>query len=150
MADWGNDTTYQIRLSSDPSPTTGWTTITRAQATAAEAIPQRYRKGMWPASVVEMTQPEKDVVDAADDAARADDIMSEVLDLVNGHIRAQRIRDNNLRDLIDQILSAVVAGSWPGTRSNLQAITAPSQVTPTANRTFIRGKVEDIQEGTPE
>jgi len=72
MADWGNDATLAVRKSSDPSPTTGWTQITRAQAEAAELISQQYRKGTWPASVVEMNQGEKDVVDAAAAQASAD------------------------------------------------------------------------------
>lgn len=45
-----------------PSPT--WEVLTNAAADAAEAIPGRYRKWVDP-DVVEMTQGEKDVVDAA-------------------------------------------------------------------------------------
>ena len=151
MADWGNDATLSVRKSSDPSPTTGWTQITRAQADAAEVIPQKYRKGTWPASVTEMDAGEKAVVDAAVDAAVVTTTMTEVLDLVNGLIRAQRVRENSLRDKVNEILDGVVAGNWPNTRDNLLAIAnLTSPVTPTANRTFIQTKVEDIQAGTSE
>ncbi len=151
MADWGNDTTYQIRLSSDPSPATGWTTITRAQAEAASVIPNPYRKGTWPDLVVEMTQPEKDVVDAAADADAVTATMSEVEDLVNGHIRAIRIRINDLRQSVSDIIQEAIDGpNNAAFRTGVAALAQPSQITPTANRNFIKGKVEDIQSGAAE
>ncbi len=148
MARWGNDTTYALRRSQD-TPTAGWTKVTEAQYDAADLIPQQYRKGSWPASVVEMTQPEKDAVDAALATDEVDGITDEILDLLNGHIRAERQRINDLRADITSILAGAGNG-WPAFKTALAAMTPPIQITPTANRAFIRTKVEDIQGGTPE
>jgi len=65
MADWVLDIKpHSVRISSDPSPSTGWTTVTRVQAEAIQAIPRQYREGTAPA-ITEMDQAAKDVVDAA-------------------------------------------------------------------------------------
>lgn len=69
MADFVNTTTLAVELSCNDKPA-GWVTLTRAEAEAALAIPQQYRK--WTGTAVaEMTAPEKAAVDAAAAVARA-------------------------------------------------------------------------------
>lgn len=68
MPDYVHTTTLDLYRSQWPQPA-GTVKLTRAEYNAASAIPARYRK--WTGSAVEeMTQAEKDAVDAALEAAR--------------------------------------------------------------------------------
>ena len=86
MADFVNTTTLSVELSCNDKPA-GWVTLTRADALAALAIPQPYRK--WTGSAVaEMTAPEKAVVDAARVQAAKDAAVAQV----NGPDRPDLLR----------------------------------------------------------
>lgn len=68
MPDYVHTTTLDLYRSQWPQPA-GTVELTRAEYNAASAIPPQYRK--WSGSAVkEMTQAEKDAVDAALEAAR--------------------------------------------------------------------------------
>lgn len=68
MPDYVHTTTLDLYRSQWPQPA-GTVELTRAEYNAASAIPHKYRK--WTGSAVaEMTQAEKDAVDAALEAAR--------------------------------------------------------------------------------
>ena len=69
MPDFVNTSTLDVVLSVNDA-TAPWTVLTRTEANAALAIPQKYRK--WTGSAVaEMTSGEKATVDAAEAAAKA-------------------------------------------------------------------------------
>ena len=97
MADWVLDIKpHSVRISSDPSPSTGWTTVTRVQAEAIQAIPRQYREGTAPA-ITEMDQAAKDVVDAAAQAASDDSEMAELRSYVYALKKQVRRELNTLR-----------------------------------------------------
>lgn len=76
MADFVNTTTLELRPSESSMPDP-WVTITRSALLIAQVIPQHYRK--WTGSAVaEMTQGEKDTVDAALLVARNTGLKGEV------------------------------------------------------------------------
>jgi hypothetical protein len=71
MPDYVNTTTLQLHKSMTESDAAGLTMLTRDELNAAHAIASHYRK--WTGSAVaEMTQGEKDTVDAAAVQARKD------------------------------------------------------------------------------
>lgn len=75
MPDYVHPTTLEAYRSVWPQPA-GTVEVTREQLTAVQAIPHKYRK--WNGSaIVEMTQAEKDTVDAAEAAARTQALRTE-------------------------------------------------------------------------
>lgn len=131
-----------------PEPTWKWD----PDMSQVVGVDSRYWK--WDAAnerPIPMTAPEQAAVDSAENAALVTEIMSEVMDLVNGLIRAQRIRNNTMRQNIADILAAAgSSGNYNAFVNAMSAIASPGQITPAANRTFIRNKVEDIQGGVAE
>ncbi len=109
MSDFVNPTTTDLRLSVNDMPAP-WVECTRAQYEAWSAIPQRYRK--WVTDhIEEMTQAEKDAVDAAlliasRDAAVArldsiEDTMRAFAQVMAYGFNAHTARINGILDAID-------------------------------------------------
>ena len=76
MADFVNPATGALVASANDMPAP-WVTCTRAELTAWEAIPQRYRKWLVD-HVEEMTQGEKDATDAAALTAQRDAVTAQL------------------------------------------------------------------------
>lgn len=152
MSDVIHRTTLEFRSSVNepdyPEPTWKW----NPDMSQVVGVDSRYWK--WDGTnerPIPMTGPEQAAVDAAIAAAEVTHQMTELTDLVNAHIRAARVRINTLRqDVADLHAEVAGANSYGNFKSGVSGLTSPTQITPTANRTFIQGKLEDIQGGVAE
>ena len=150
MADVINTDTLEIRQSvnydagTPPFGVAPWLLISRSQSEIWSVIPRRYRK--WVTDhVEEMTQPEKDAVDAAMLEAARDEIIQQidnvedvmraaVLTLLDGYnVTASRL--GALLDAID------AAGNLTALKTAAAAIVNPPTFTPAELRSMIRNKL---------
>lgn len=150
MADVINTSTLELRSSvnegASPYNAAPWMVITRDQYNLWGAIPQQYRK--WVNDhVEEMSQPEKDAVDAAALQAQLDAVvqqLDQVGDILRAFAKVLVTELNSHATLVNGIKSAIDNGA------NLAAIKTPiAALSPVQQRTLaqlrsaIRSELED-------